>query len=242
MDDIKANTKYFAGVDIKALFAFTAIILGLMGFLIIAGIVMRGSADDIDLQILRSLRDPVNPHKPIGPEWLFEGMRDITSLGGATVVFLITLISVGYFLLQKEYTLLILILVATIGGAILDLELKEYFARVRPSVIPRLVDVKSYGFPSGHSMMSTIVYFSLASLMIRIQGQRLYKIFVLSVAFSLTFIIGVSRVYLGVHYPTDVIAGWSLGLAWASLCWYVSWRYYGKKTEKPDSLVKPLNG
>jgi undecaprenyl-diphosphatase len=158
-------------------------------------------------------------------------MRDVTSLGGATVVILITMIAAGYFWLQKEYTLLALILVATIGGGILDLQLKEVFGRVRPSIIPRLVEVKSYGFPSGHSMMSTIVYFSLASLMIRVQGHRRYKIYVLSVAFFLTFVIGSSRVYLGVHYPSDVIAGWFMGVVWASLCWYVSWRYYRKKSD-----------
>ena len=242
MDSLKPDRKYFANVDNKILFAFFAIILGLLGFFIVAGFVIRGSADDIDLQILRSLRDPTNPHKPIGPVWLFEGMRDVTSLGGATVVFLITLIAAGYFLLNKEYTLLALILVATIGGGLLDIELKEFFSRVRPSIIPRLVEVKSYGFPSGHSMMSTIVYLSLATLMIRVQGHILYKIYVIAVALFLTFIIGISRVYLGVHYPTDVIAGWFMGLAWSSLCWYVSWHYYTRKSERSDPGVNSLNG
>jgi len=242
MDSLKPSTKYFTGVDTKVLLAFIAMILGIAGFLIIAGIVMKGATDNIDLQILRSLRNPLHPWKPIGPDWLFESMRDITSLGGATIVFIITLIASGYFLIKKEYTLLILILVATIGGAFLDLGLKDFYGRVRPSIFPKLIEVKTYGFPSGHSMMSTIVYLSLASLMIRVQGHRLYKIYVISVALFLTFIIGISRIYLGAHYPTDVLAGWSLGLAWASLCWYVSWRYYRKKTKKPDSMVNSLNG
>jgi len=234
----RLKPKYFAGVDLKVILSFAAIVLGLTGFFIIAGIVMRGSTDNMDLKILRALRDPLNPYKPIGPEWLFEGMRDITSLGGATVVLVITLIAAGYFLVQKEYTLLALILVVTIGGAVLDIQLKEFFGRVRPSIIPRLVEVKSYGFPSGHSMMSTIVYFSLASLMIRVQGHIHYKIYVLTVAFLLTFIIGISRVYLGVHYPTDVIAGWFMGLAWASFCWYIAWHYYRRKSEKSGLLDK----
>lgn len=235
MKRIKTGKKYFAEIDIKVLLAFFAFVFGIVGFLILAGIVMRGATDNFDIQILRSLRNPSYPWKPIGPEWLFEAMRDITALGGATIVFLITLIASGYFLIKKEYTLLALILVATIGGAVLDLELKEFFGRVRPSLFPKLVEVKTYGFPSGHSMMSTIVYLSLASLMIRIQGHRLYKVYVISVALFLTFIIGISRVYLAAHYPTDVFAGWMMGLAWASLCWYISWHFYRMKSEKPDS-------
>jgi undecaprenyl-diphosphatase len=242
MFSIKKNMNFFSGIEIKVLLAFLAIVLGTLGFLILAGLVMGGRADNIDMRIVWSLRDPAHSWKPVGPQWLFEIMRDITSLGGATIVFLITLFAAGYFFLRKEYTFLALILIAIIGGVILDYNLKEFFGRVRPSIYSYLADVKSYGFPSGHSMMSTIVYLSLAAIMARMQERRINKIYILSVALFLTFIIGISRVYLGAHFPTDVLAGWSIGLAWAALCWYVSRRFYKKKSEKPVTTDISLNG
>lgn len=219
----KSKLTTLFGIEIKVLIAVLAIIAGTLGFILIAGFVSRGSSDNFDIQILKSFRYPDNLNRPIGPHWLFEIMRDITSLGGATVVFLITFFVIGYFILQKQYSMLIIVLVAVIGGALMDLELKELFGRIRPQIIPSLVFEKSYAFPSGHSMMSAVIYLSLASLIARLQVRFRDKIYIISVAIFLSFIIGISRVYLGVHYPTDVLGGWSLGLAWAALCWFVAW-------------------
>jgi undecaprenyl-diphosphatase len=245
MFNIKLKHVTLSMIEIKVLVAVFAIVAGTIGFILIAGFVSRGSADHIDMQILRSFRYPGNLTRPIGPGWLFEVMRDITSLGGSTIVFLITFIVIGYFILQKQHSMLFLVLAAVIGGAIMDLELKELFGRIRPEIIPSLIPVKSFSFPSGHSMMSTIIYLSLASLIARIQVRLRDKIYIISVAIFLSFIIGVSRVYLGVHYPSDVLGGWSLGLAWAALCWFVAW-YISKKrlmeiTEKSKDDL-PDNG
>jgi undecaprenyl-diphosphatase len=184
------------------------------------------------MQILKSFRYPGNLARPIGPPWLFEVMRDVTSLGGSTIVFLITIFVIGYFLLQKQYGMLFLVLAAVIGGAVIDLELKELFSRIRPQIIPNLIPEKSFGFPSGHSMMSTIIYLSLASLIARLQVRWRDKIYIISVAIFLSFMIGISRLYLGVHYPTDVLGGWSLGLAWAALCWFIPWYISKKRSEE----------
>jgi undecaprenyl-diphosphatase len=105
----------------------------------------------------------------------------------------------------------------------MDIQLKELFGRIRPEIVPNLVPVLSFSFPSGHSMMSAIVYLSLASLIARIQKRLRDKIYIILIAIFLSFIIGVSRVYLGVHYATDVLGGWSLGLAWAAFCWLIAW-------------------
>jgi undecaprenyl-diphosphatase len=228
MTGIKNIFTYLSGIELKVLIAVIAIIVGTLGFILIAAFVSRGSADILDIQILRSFRHPDHLSIPLGPPWLFEVMRDVTSLGGATIVSLITLFVIGYFILKKQYGMLIIILVAVIGGAVMELELKVLFGRIRPQLIPSLISEKSFGFPSGHSMMSAIIYLSLASLIARLQVRRKDKIYVIFSAVFLSFIIGVSRVYLGVHYPTDVLGGWSLGLAWAALCWFVAW-YFSKK-------------
>lgn len=219
----KAKFSTLSTIEIKVVVAVFAIIIGILGFIILAGFVSRGSTSHFDMQILKSFRYSDDLARPIGPEWLFEVMRDITSLGGSTMVFLITLFVVGYFILKKQYSMLFLILAAVIGGAVMDLELKVLFSRIRPQIIPNLIPEKSFGFPSGHSMMSTIIYLSLASLIARLQMRRIDKIYIISVAVFLSFMIGISRIYLGVHYPTDVLGGWSLGLAWAALCWFIAW-------------------
>jgi undecaprenyl-diphosphatase len=231
MVSVKSKLMKRSGIEIKVLVALFAIVAGTLGFILIAGFVSRGSTDHFDMQILKSFRYPDNLARPIGPEWLFEVMRDITSLGGSTIVTLITLFVFGYLILKKQYSKLFLVLVAIIGGAIIDLELKVIFSRIRPQVVPSLIQEISYGFPSGHSMMSTIIYLSLASLLARLQVRWRDKIYIISLAILLSFMIGISRVYLGVHYPTDVLGGWSLGLAWAALCWLVAW-YISKKRSK----------
>jgi undecaprenyl-diphosphatase len=241
----KSKVKTLSGIEIKVLFAIFAVVVGTLGFILIAGFVSRGSTDYFDMQVLKSLRNPRNLAHPIGPAWLFEIMRDITSLGGSTIVTLITLFVFGYLILQKQYSTLFLVLAAVIGGAIIDLELKVIFSRIRPQVVPSLIQEISYGFPSGHSMMSTIIYLSLASLLARLQVRWRDKIYIISLALLLSFMIGISRVYLGVHYPTDVLGGWSLGLAWAALCWLVAWyiskKRSGKLTDKSGDDL-PYNG
>jgi undecaprenyl-diphosphatase len=228
MAGIRTKKNILPRIDIKVLIAVLAIIAGTIGFALIAGLVTRGSADNIDIRILRLFRHPGSLIRPIGPDWLFDVMRDITALGGPTVIFLLTFLVIGYFILQKEYSEVILVLAAVIGGAIMDLQLKELFGRIRPEIVPHLTPVLSFSFPSGHSMMSAIVYLSLASLIARIQKRLRDKIYIISIAILLSLIIGISRVYLGVHYATDVLGGWSLGLAWAAFCWLIAW-YISKR-------------
>jgi undecaprenyl-diphosphatase len=231
MVSLKSKFETYFGIELKVLVAILAVVIGTFGFLLIAGFVTRGTTDYFDFQTLRSIRTTGNLARPVGPVWLFEIMRDITALGGATVVFLITLFVFGYLILQKQYSMLYLVLAAVIGGAIIDLELKEIFSRIRPQIVPSLVMERSYGFPSGHSMMSTIIYLSLASLIARLQKRWRDKIYIIAVAVFLSFMIGISRIYLGVHYPTDVFGGWSLGLAWAAFCWLVAWYVSERKSK-----------
>jgi undecaprenyl-diphosphatase len=209
--------------EIKVLLRIFFIFAGILIFILLANEVSKGETKYFDLMILKSLRNPGNLSQPIGPEWVELAMRDITSLGGGTVIVFITLFVAGFLILQKNYSALWLILAATIGGALVGLGLKELMGRERPPLVFHLVYVDTLSFPSGHSMMSAVVYLTQAALLARIQQKKSLRIYMISIALSLTFLIGISRVYLGVHYPTDVLAGWSLGIAWASLCWLIAW-------------------
>ena len=153
------------------------------------------------------------------------------NLSGATIIFIITTAVVLYLLIQKHYEFMWLIIIATIGGALLSFGLKELFARERPPLTYHLLTVKSLSFPSGHAMMSSVVYLTQGALLAKVQSNKNLKAYILLVAIILVFLIGISRIYLGVHYPTDVLAGWSAGLAWASLCWLAA-RYLQRRRER----------
>jgi undecaprenyl-diphosphatase len=218
-------------IEIKVLISVFVIVTGTLIFVLIANEVNEGETKTFDLSILKSLRSNNNIHQPVGPEWVEFAMTDITSLGSGTVIVIVTVLVIGFLLLQKKYNFLWLVLGSTIGGALIVLGLKELMGRERPDIIFHLVYSTSFSFPSGHSMMSAVVYLTQASLLAQIQEKRSLKIYIITAALILAFLIGISRIYLGVHYPTDVLAGWSLGLAWASFCWFAA-RFVTKRKKQ----------
>ena len=151
-------------------------------------------------------------------------MRDITALGGVTVLSLVTASVAGFLLLSRKFSAMAFVLVATGAGFLITVLLKSLYERPRPDVVPHLAAVYTSSFPSGHSMMSAVVYLTLGTLLTRLAATPRLKFYFLFVAMLLTGLVGISRVYLGVHYPTDVLAGWCGGLTWASLCWLVARR------------------
>ena len=149
-------------------------------------------------------------------------MRDITSLGGTAVLTLVTLVAVGYLVIERKRHAAMLLAVAVGGGTLLSSILKLGFDRPRPDLVSRLVDVQSLSFPSGHAMLSAVTYLTIGVLLARTSERRRVKSYILAVCITLTLMIGMTRIYLGVHWPTDVLAGWSVGAAWAVLCWQVA--------------------
>lgn len=186
-------------------------------FVEVADEVMEGEINDFDQQVLLSLR-AADGTTPIGPAWLVQVARDLTSLGGAAVLTLITLSAVGFLALRRKWGSLCLLTASIVGGAFMSHTLKLAFDRARPDIALHLTEVSSQSFPSGHSMLAAALYFTLAALLSRTTADRRIKTYFLTLAAFLTLIIGTTRMYLGVHYPTDVLAGWSAGLAWAFLC------------------------
>jgi undecaprenyl-diphosphatase len=188
-------------------------------FLNLASKISEGETQAFDLMILRALRDPADPSKPIGPVWLEGSLLDLTALGGSTVLGLVIFAVVGFLLLQTRYHTALFVAITSISGELVGAVLKEAFNRPRPSVVPHLRDVFTTSFPSGHAMQSAIVYLTLGAVLMRVTESRLTKLYCLGMAMLLTLLVGVSRIYLGVHYPTDVIGGWIIGFVWASICW-----------------------
>jgi undecaprenyl-diphosphatase len=207
------------GIVLVAVFVVVA---SLWGFVELADEVQEGSTKEFDLWMIHRLRRPEDPMQPIGPAWLMAAGEEITALGGIAVLALVTLAVVGYLLQQRAYGAVSFILIATLGGTFLSFTLKRFFGRERPDAVLHLVTVHSPSFPSGHAMLSAVVYLTLGALLTQVVARRVDKVYFITVALVLTLLIGVSRVYLGVHYPTDVLAGWSVGLAWALLCWVVA--------------------
>ena len=208
--------------ELVLLLGVLVVVAGTWGFIALVDLVFEGWTQSFDEQVLRSLRRPDNPAMPIGPDWVAEAARDLTALGGVVVLLLATLAVAGFLFLDRKFATMGFVLAAVLSGLILSSLLKAGFARPRPDVVPHLSQVYTSSFPSGHSMMSAIVYLTLGAVLARMVARRRFKLYFLAVALLLTFLVGVSRVYMGVHYPTDVLGGWTAGLAWATLCWLVA--------------------
>lgn len=181
--------------------------------------VVTGKSATVDRAILMVFRTAEDPRRLVGPPWLHEMMRDFTALGGIGVLVLVTCGVVAFLMLEGKRHAALLLLVATATGLLLSQLAKLGFARPRPDLEPVSTIVMTASFPSGHSTMAAIVYLTCAVLIASTRQRRRVKAYVIGLAALIAMLVGFSRVFLGVHWPTDVLAGLSLGAAWALLCW-----------------------
>lgn len=189
----------------------------LAGFGIVADEVTEGETVKFDNTVLMALRVPGDPATPIGPSWLPEAARDVTALGSFSVLTILVVGVVAFMALVGKRWTAVFLTVSVLSGTIVSTVLKIFFDRPRPE-LTGVAKVFTASFPSGHATISAVVYLTLGAVLAEIGATRRLTIFFFSAAAFLTVIIGLSRIYLGVHYPTDVIAGWSIGSAWALLC------------------------
>jgi undecaprenyl-diphosphatase len=207
--------------ELSLLVGGLALVLLVLGFALLSDLVLEGGTQHVDDRVLRALRRAEDPSLPIGPAWLRGAALDITALGSATVLGLVVAAVVGYLLLQGLQRTALFVFAASAGGWLLNTLLKELFQRARPGVVPHLREVLTLSFPSGHAMTSAAVYLTLGALLMRVADRKATRIYCMVSAMFLAGLVGSTRVYLGVHYPTDVLAGWIVGLSWALLCWLV---------------------
>ena len=219
---VRSLLRWVGRHELGSLLAISAISLGTWVFVEVADEVGEGDTESLDRKLLLSLRTPGDLSDPVGPAWLEEVGRDLTALGGVAGLCLLTIAVVGHLLLARKPRAAMFIIVSVTGALMLSLVLKHAFERPRPDLVPHMSEVLTSSFPSGHSMLSAAVYLTLGALLARLQASLVLKAYVLLWALFLAFLVGVSRVYVGVHWPTDVLAGWAAGASWAAVCWLLA--------------------
>lgn len=210
------------------------------GFAELADEMLEGDTHEFDRAVLLALRNPADPADPLGPGWLEEFGRDVTALGGTGVLAALTLAVAGYLWIDGKRRMMVLLLIAIVGGQVVSSLTKLGFDRPRPDLVPHGAQVYTASFPSGHAMMATVTYLTLATLLAQVEPRRALRVYLLALAIILSVSVGVSRVYLGVHWPTDVLAGWTAGAAWALLCLSTA-RWLGRRgmVEPAQDLPPP---
>ncbi|MFO1129078.1 MAG: phosphatase PAP2 family protein [Rhodospirillales bacterium] len=193
-----------------------------LGFAWLAGAVGKGSTHALDTRLLLALRHPGDPGNPIGPAWVEETARDFTALGSNGVLVFAVAAGCLFLILARKRAAALVLVLASGGGLALVTGLKEVFERTRPDLVPHAARVFTTSFPSSHATMSAVVYLTMGALLAGAHADRRLKIFFALLAVTLTLLVGASRVYLGVHWPTDVLAGWCVGAAWAVVFWTIA--------------------
>ena len=192
---------------------------GVWSFIALAGEVSEGETATIDERILLAFREPGDSHDPIGSRSVESAVRDVTALGSLTVLGLLVF-GVGlYFILDRRPRMGLFVLAAVVSGGALTYALKFLYNRTRPSILPGDMLPGDPSFPSGHAALAAVVYLTLGLLQAQTLPRRRLKVYVVGLAVLLALAVGTSRVYLGVHWPSDVLAGWTLGGLWALVCW-----------------------
>ncbi len=224
----RAYSAVTSRVEALTLAGILAVAGALWAFVALAEEMTEGDLHAFDETLLMALRTPGDPTNPIGGSQVEVAMRDLTALGGVTVLALISLAVIAYLVLRRERGAALLVAVAVAGGQALSSVAKLGFSRPRPDLVPHGVDVMTASFPSGHSMMSAVTYLTLAVMLARTESRLAIRVFFMVLAAVLVVLVGLSRVYLGVHWPSDVLAGWTLGAAWALGVWLVA-RWLGRR-------------
>jgi undecaprenyl-diphosphatase len=229
-------------IERRVLLAMAMAAVGLFAFSQIAQHVTDGTTLSIDESILLAFRTPGDFSDPIGPRWFEEVMRDFTALGSFSVVILVTLAVIGFLLLAGHRRMAFIIFCSIATGILASHMLKWGFARPRPELVPHHVTVYTKSFPSGHAMLSAIVYLTLGILLAQTQKEIRIRVYLYAVAIFITVVVGISRIYLGVHWPTDVLGGWAAGISWALLSWVagMSLQSTSMKPAGTDNRIPPV--
>ncbi|HVS02499.1 MAG TPA: phosphatase PAP2 family protein [Thermoanaerobaculia bacterium] len=216
-------------VELRALLVVAGLLAALWGASAAVGAMLGEAAYDLDQLLLLGLRDAQDPARLRGPSWVASAARDVTALGGSTVLTLVTAAVAGYLALRRSGLAALLVVAAWGGGLAWSRLIKLLVSRPRPSAVPHLVEVTSASWPSGHAMQAAAVYLALATIVAALDPRRAVKLHVMAVALGITLLVGASRVVLGVHYPSDVLAGWLGGVLWALACAFAVRRAYRRR-------------
>jgi undecaprenyl-diphosphatase len=210
-----------ARTEIAAVSALFIIALGVMTFVELADDMTEADGQAFDQSVLAWVQPVAG--EPRGPWWMKEAAADLTSLGGISVLALFATIAIVFLLIHRKRLSALLLVVGLAGGVALSEGLKAIFERERPPAPFQAVETLNASFPSGHALLATVFYLSLGVMLTRAFPRRHVKAFVLGAAMLIALLIGTTRVYLGAHWASDVLAGWSVGAAWAMALWLVAY-------------------
>ncbi|MGH8019000.1 MAG: phosphatase PAP2 family protein [Opitutaceae bacterium] len=222
MSDFLPRFRVFCRRHKRFVFSTIVFVFAVWVFLELADDAPEGDYLGLEEPFMLMFREKDDVSQAVGPWWVTEAARDITALGGTAVLTLMTVLVLGYLLLHRKPRSALLVLVAVVGGTLLNVALKAGFGRARPDFVPHLAESANSSFPSGHSMAAATIYLTLGALLSRTVTRQRERAYLIATALLLSFLVGFTRVFLGVHYPTDVMAGWAAGTAWALLCWDAS--------------------
>ena len=224
-----------ARTELAAVSALFIVALGVMTFVELADDMTEADGRAFDQAVLEAFRPGATPADPWGPGWLEEAAMDLTALGGIAVLGLFALATVGFLVLQRKRLSALLLVLGLAGGVALSEGLKAVFGRERPPEDLQAVETLNASFPSGHSLLSAVFYLSIGVMLTRAFPERHFKAYVIGVAVLLTLIVGLTRVYLAAHWATDVLAGWSVGAAWAMALWLVAYGLQRRQQGRPQA-------
>lgn len=239
VDPLRRLLAWLGSHELGLLLAIAGIALGVWMFVLLADEVSEGGTANVDLHILLVMREPGNPADPLGPPVVEEAARDITALGGVIVLGLLTTIVGGYLILDGKARMALFVWASIATGMLTSSGMKHLFNRPRPDIALHASYTAGTSFPSGHSMMSAATYLTLGALLARSETRKRLKAYFLIVAVFLMVAVGVTRVYLGVHWPTDVLGGWTAGAVWALLCWTLARWLQSERSIEQESEHTP---
>jgi undecaprenyl-diphosphatase len=206
-------------LETRALLIWIALVFALWAFLALANEIGEGETGTIDQRLIMMMRMPGDASNPLGPPWLKDSMRDITALGGVTVLSLLTIVMVVCLILHQKRREGVILAITAIGAQASIEILKIIYDRPRPN--QGFADTHAYStsFPSGHTTESTAIFLTAATVIATLETRANTQILAYIVAIFAIIGVGFSRIYLGMHWPTDVLGGWVLGAAWALVAW-----------------------
>lgn len=223
-------------------FAPLHILLGLAGATLLFAILAAAIGPEptsFDLLVIQSLHEPGSAD-PVGPPWVEAFWSDVTVLGSGSIVAFLVVVVVAYlFLARHPKTALVVLLCITLA-AVSAYVLKAFFERPRPMALEALISIDNYSFPSGHSVISAAVYPTLAAMVARVLDGNKLKLYCIGVGVLTMVLIGFSRIYLGVHYATDVIAGWCIGITWSLFAWALLTRLQKTGVVEQDPVAEEV--
>lgn len=201
-----------------ATLAATAMLLAWLA----AGLLSQSGLAGLDNALMQSLHDEIYPSDPIGPDWLENAFRDISALGSNIIVVLLSATAAVLLIMTHRQGSAVLLLVTVAAAFMLNWALKGMFDRERPDFLSYSVSVETSSFPSSHAMLGAVVYLLIAAIAARELTSRQAGVMAMSMGILIAFAIGFSRIYLGAHWPSDVLAGWALGAACALAAWQLA--------------------